>query len=128
MITEMNLKFSQILEKAYAKWREKQGIGENKSEAEFARWLGFSPQTVSTWKRRSPPSDEVAIGQLGIKLKKLDKELAQELYKSLGIDDPWDIETKALIDTFKDDEAFFNAANKLHEIAAKIDERLRRKK
>ena len=128
MITEMNLIFSQILEKAYVKWRERQGVGENKSEAQFARWLGFAPTTFNTWKLKSPPTDDETIGILAGKFRELDKKLVPELYEALGIDDPWTIETKNLIDRFKDDKRFHDAAKRLYEIAAELDEKLRKKK
>ena len=127
MITEMNLMFSQILEKAYVKWRERQRVGENKSEAEFARWLGYSPTTFNTWKLKNPPSDDAAIGNLARKFKELDRKLVTELYESLGIDDPWEIETKNLIEKFSGDRAFRRAAQKLYDLAAELDEKLRRK-
>lgn len=128
MITNMNLQFSQILEKAYVKWREKQGVGENRSEAEFARWLGFVPQTVNSWKLKNPPSDDATIGTLARKFRELDRSLVPELYKSLGIDDPFHIETKDYIERFKDDEVIYNLAKKIHNAGTKLEEQLRKKK
>lgn len=123
----MVLKFSQILEKGYLLWRAKQGEGK-RAESHFAEWLGIPPTTYSTWKTGKPPKDEKIIGRLASKLKELDRDLVPELYESLGIDDPWTIETKNLIEQFRNDETFYRAANKLYEVAAQIDERIRKNK
>lgn len=128
MISIMNLQFTELLEKSYMLWRTKKRQGERKSETAFVEWLGFPPNTYWTWKTKSPPKDDESIGRLAGKFKELDKALVSELYEALDIDDPWEIETKGLIERFKDDETFYKAANKLYDIAAQIDERLRKKK
>lgn len=128
MIDVMILKFSQVLEKGYLLWRSKQGEGTKKSESHFADWLGVPPTTYSTWKTGKPPKDEKIIGRLAAKFKEIDMALLPELYETLDIDDPWEIETKNLIERFKGDETFYEAAQKLYDIAAQIDERIRKKR
>lgn len=124
----MTLQFSEILEKGYMLWRAKKRQGERKSETAFVEWLGFPPNTYWTWKTKNPPKDDESIGRLAMKLKELDKSLVAELYESLGIDDPWTIEIKNLIEKFKDDKTFYNAAQRLYDIAAEIDEKIRKNK
>lgn len=127
MIDVMTLKFSQILEKGYLLWRGKQGEGKV-GEAYFSEWLGIPPTTYSTWKTGKPPKDEKIIGRLARKFKELDKALVAELYESLGIDDPWEIETKNLIERYKDNETFYKAAQNLYDIVDELEGRVRKKK
>lgn len=120
LIREME--FTDFINDQYEKWRQRQSQGEKKSLTQFAEWLDVNYKTVYSWtKGDAVPSDEATIGKLA-------KKLGKGVYVSLGIDDPWAIESKRFIDKFSGDKAFRKAFDEWSETIANLDEKIGRKK
>lgn len=116
------MSFTNYINEQYENWRRKQGEGEKRTVTRFAEWLDIPQSTVSTWMKGGyPPSDDATIA-------KLSKKLGKGVYVSLGIDDPWPIESKGFIDMFSGDKAFRKAFDEWSETIANLDEKIRKKK
>lgn len=116
------MSFTDYINEQYEDWRRKQGEGEKRTVTRFAQWLDIPQSTVSTWMKGGyPPSDETTIGKLA-------KKLGKGVYAALGINDPWEIETKNLIEKFSSDKKFRKAAQVLYDLFADTDEQIGKKK